>query len=470
MRWRPTYRKFSVVAGLAALWLHSSHILANVTGNDAQLFNATSNGLDFVTVHSSETLMPGILNLGFFMNYAVNTLPFLEEADEKTRQAKIRDSLLAADFNVGYGVFNNLDLGISFPFIVKQIVNSSADRGEFENVGNTEIRGNVKYRFWGTNEYGGAVIVSTNFNRLVDSPYVGDGGGLTVNYEVAFDTTISNIALGLNLGYRDRNPGEQIPAFINKIAPMEDQFIYSAAASYYISPINSKLIFEVYGAQPATKKEDVTVNDIARVEASREALLGIKHDLSQSIALHFGAGTELDHAVSTPDYRVYVGVNATFGHVGQPKKPKLVKQKAPAPAVVPKVPDMTPPDAPEVIPEGGPGDEVFVLRDVNFLFDSSDKVLQGAKDEMKKLADRIKANGYSKIIIEGHTDSIGDDDYNMKLGQRRASSIRDYLIVNHQMDANKIQAVSYGEHKPIASNGNYQGRQLNRRVVFRIFY
>ena len=48
---------------------------ANVVGIDAQNFNPTSNGIDFVTVQSSETLEPGIVNLGLFFNYAINTLP-----------------------------------------------------------------------------------------------------------------------------------------------------------------------------------------------------------------------------------------------------------------------------------------------------------------------------------------------------------------------------------------------------------
>jgi hypothetical protein len=52
--------------------------LANVIGTDLQNFNSTTNGLDFVTVQSSKTLDPGVLNLGLFFNYGVNTLPYFE--------------------------------------------------------------------------------------------------------------------------------------------------------------------------------------------------------------------------------------------------------------------------------------------------------------------------------------------------------------------------------------------------------
>ena len=52
---------------------------ANVVGADTQNFNPTNDGLDFVTVHSSKTLSPGLLNLGVFVNYAVNSLPNYED-------------------------------------------------------------------------------------------------------------------------------------------------------------------------------------------------------------------------------------------------------------------------------------------------------------------------------------------------------------------------------------------------------
>ena len=74
------------------------------------------------------------------------------------------------------------------------------------------------------------------------------------------------------------------------------------------------------------------------------------------------------------------------------------------------------------------------------------------------------------MIIEGHTDSVGSADYNQNLGQSRAQTIRGYLIRYGKFDPSTLEAKSYGESKPIADNGNYQGRQLNRRVVFRLFY
>jgi hypothetical protein len=67
------------------------------------------------------------------------------------------------------------------------------------------------------------------------------------------------------------------------------------------------------------------------------------------------------------------------------------------------------------------------------------------------------------LSVEGHTDSVGSDEYNMKLSERRADSLRDYLTSNG-INAANIQAVGMGKANPVASNDTGAGRQQNRRV------
>jgi outer membrane protein OmpA-like peptidoglycan-associated protein len=69
----------------------------------------------------------------------------------------------------------------------------------------------------------------------------------------------------------------------------------------------------------------------------------------------------------------------------------------------------------------------------------------------------------SYIEVIGHTDDVGDDDYNMKLSQQRAEAMRDYLV-GTGLDPNKIVTVGAGETRPIASNKTPEGRAENRRV------
>ena len=71
-----------------------------------------------------------------------------------------------------------------------------------------------------------------------------------------------------------------------------------------------------------------------------------------------------------------------------------------------------------------------------------------------------------KIEIQGHTDSIGSDTYNLRLSQERTTSVFNYLVTKHGLDATRFIAQGYGESRPIASNQTLEGRTKNRRVEF----
>ena len=69
------------------------------------------------------------------------------------------------------------------------------------------------------------------------------------------------------------------------------------------------------------------------------------------------------------------------------------------------------------------------------------------------------------LLIAGHTDAIGSDDYNLRLSEERAQAVREYLI-EHGVTANRLIAKGYGEMYPVASNATEAGRDLNRRSEF----
>jgi outer membrane protein OmpA-like peptidoglycan-associated protein len=450
---------------------------SNVTGNDLQNFNATTNGLDFVTVHGSETLFPGIANFGLFANFAINTLPrYKEQAGKDTYLGKVRDSLLASDFNFGLGLTKTIDVGFSLPFVVSQSVNVDGPRGEFGETGLTELRGNLKWRLVGNTDGGIAAIFSFNYNLVKNNPYMGVGAGPVANFELAFDTTIHRTAFAVNLGYRFRDQGDPIENF--PIEPLGNQFIGSIAVSQLLPVIDTKLIGEIYTSTPVKDSETGS----ARSVSASELLIGAKYDYDRHTAIHLGMGSELDHGTASPDWRIYTGINYVTGYRKPDKKVKLVRAPPKSKKKAPKTPAPTPaPAIPALPPElsgqdqypaepPGIGDEVFVLRDINFAFDSAHRVLPGAKRTLKALATHLKARGYERIVIEGHTDSIGSENYNIKLGRKRASTIKKYMVQVEGLDPRRLKVLTYGEFRPIADNGNYQGRQLNRRVVFRVIY
>ncbi len=402
---------------------------ANIVGMDAQNFNPITSGLDFVTVQSSETLKPGILNLGFFVNYAKNSLPNFG----KTTGA-FGDHLWGMDLNAGFGIRKNWDIGVNFPFVLYQKINDgTGQKYEFTKPGNTEIKINSKYRFFGNDSYGLATILSTNLNRTSNNAYLGMGGGPIYNVELAYDRTFGKIAAAVNAGHRWRKQGSQIPGV--PIQPYRNQWIGSFAASYYIQSVDTKLIGEIFGSRPVDTDQGIR----ERQESTFEGLLGAKHDVNHNIALHTGLGSQLIQGISSPDFRFYFGLNYTIGPLYKPVGPVLEKQEAP--------------------------EERFLTNAIEFKFNSAE-----ISDENDKIFAELIANLNSKsfksLLVEGHTDSIGSDEYNLNLSVMRANAIRAYLIKRFSIKAEKITAIGYGETRPVADNGNFQGRQRNRRVEF----
>jgi outer membrane protein OmpA-like peptidoglycan-associated protein len=104
------------------------------------------------------------------------------------------------------------------------------------------------------------------------------------------------------------------------------------------------------------------------------------------------------------------------------------------------------------------------LSDV--LFDFNKATLKpGAREKLSKLAGILLAYpGKYQIEIEGHTDSIGSDEYNLKLSEDRAKSVRDYLNGSGIMAEKIIGVRGFGKTKPVTTNDTAEGRQMNRRV------
>ena len=71
----------------------------------------------------------------------------------------------------------------------------------------------------------------------------------------------------------------------------------------------------------------------------------------------------------------------------------------------------------------------------------------------------------TNLTIEGHTCSIGTDEYNQGLSERRANAVRDVFINEHGVDPGRIDAQGYGETQPVADNATREGRVQNRRAL-----
>jgi len=109
---------------------------------------------------------------------------------------------------------------------------------------------------------------------------------------------------------------------------------------------------------------------------------------------------------------------------------------------------------------------ITLRGDVFFDVDSS-LVRPGLYREIERIAQVMARYPSMTIMVEGFTDSTGDESYNLELSQRRADAVRD-LLVTEGVNPTQIRALGFGEGRPIASNATREGRQFNRRVEIRI--
>jgi outer membrane protein OmpA-like peptidoglycan-associated protein len=102
------------------------------------------------------------------------------------------------------------------------------------------------------------------------------------------------------------------------------------------------------------------------------------------------------------------------------------------------------------------------MSDVLFKSGSSE-LLAGARERLAKVSGIVLAYPSLKLSVEGHTDSIGSDDYNQQLSEKRAASVREYLV-QQGIASDSIVATGFGKTSPVATNDTPEGRQQNRRV------
>lgn len=184
-------------------------------------------------------------------------------------------------------------------------------------------------------------------------------------------------------------------------------------------------------------------------------------------------GTSLAPRGHFRDFFYSLGLNYDFGGVDEPPPP--APAPAPAPAAPPPNPDL---DGDGVLnerdkcPNTRPGavvdldgcevEAVISLEGVHFDFDKA-TLRPEAIVILNEAAGLLKTNERVVVEVAGHTDSVGSEQYNQGLSERRANAVRDYLQ-SQGVNATRLSARGYGELQPVASNDTDEGRQANRRV------
>jgi len=106
----------------------------------------------------------------------------------------------------------------------------------------------------------------------------------------------------------------------------------------------------------------------------------------------------------------------------------------------------------------------LIVNMSDVLFDTGSYTLKpGAREKLAKISGILLAHPGLTLQIEGHTDSVGGDEFNQQLSERRADSVRDFLA-EQGVPVSSITARGFGKTQPVASNDTPEGRQRNRRV------
>ncbi|MSM38153.1 MAG: OmpA family protein [Geobacter sp.] len=189
---------------------------------------------------------------------------------------------------------------------------------------------------------------------------------------------------------------------------------------------------------------------------------GLKYFLTDDLALR----ADLRHLVfrdneTLSNYEYTVGVTYQFG--GKQTATQPVTEPEPEPVVTPAP---IPEPALEPVPAAEPTPEKMkycVSLDIEFDINKAD-IRPQYNDEVAKVGDFMKKYPTTTAVIEGYTDEVGSDEYNLQLSQRRAESVVKSLVDNFGIDPSRLSAKGYGKASPIADNATDAGKQKNRHI------
>lgn len=171
---------------------------------------------------------------------------------------------------------------------------------------------------------------------------------------------------------------------------------------------------------------------------------------------------------AVPFFAGCAGCQREEGAVEEQPAPAPEPEPAPAPEVKPMpAPEPAPQPAPAPAPEPPPPTiNASDFFDVFFAFDKSDLTPE-ARDKLQQNADLLKKFPMATILIEGHCDERGTNEYNLGLGERRAAAAKNYLV-SLGVNAGRIETISYGEERPFATGHNEEAWKQNRRAHFKL--
>ena len=367
-----------------------------------------------------------------------------------------------------------LQLGVALPFTIVDGVQAG------QGVGDLGLH--LKTRIARVGRFGlgaiASVYVPTGSTR---DPFLGEAATTPQLIGVA-DATFGRVRLAINGGIRVRRETTVMDMTTATTLPV------GVGAAYALAPERVELIGEVFGSVPLGAQ---------RGYQSLEALGGIKVYLAKNSYMTIGAGRGLmTEQAGNPDFRGVIGI------VFEPKPAQRAAGHVPDERVAYVPPAIKTDDGlgdrdndgifdkddkcPDVMEDydgvddadGCPEDEdtprdlviegeaeLVTLKPIEFEFDK-DVLRQSAYPILDAVVKALNGNpDIAKVEVQGHTDEQGNDAYNLDLSNRRAATVKRYLI-EQGIAASRLTSKGYGERDPIDSSHTQAAYTINRRVAF----
>jgi len=205
--------------------------------------------------------------------------------------------------------------------------------------------------------------------------------------------------------------------------------------------------------------------------------IGVKRYLSNSWLFRSDYKLIFGDNTSARDSALTVGFAYAFGRRSAPAARPVAATPTSAPAVAERDSDGDGvvdsrdkcPDTPRNLAVDADGCPILDINQrrqellVNFDFDRSE-VKPQYDAEIAEFAEFMQTYGNTNAVIEGHTDSVGTEEYNQGLSERRANAVRNELVNEHNIPAGRVSTVGYGESRPVDTNSTDAGRANNRRI------
>ncbi len=433
-----TIRNSLALVLATAVFIVSGSAFAKVKGPDVVNFNPTTDGGKYFSVQQSKTLPQWGFNAGATFDFAYE--PYEKATAAGTRIVGIVDDLLMANVQAAIGWTNWWSMGVNMPVALWETwidpvapPPTATKKSYYGKMG--DLRAEMKFRLLNIDRYhvGLSLVPFMYFPTGKSDYYLGNGmwspGGTLV-----FDADIKNrVFLSLNVGYR--NYKKTYYDTVNTNAFIDDTLNLGGGINVRINDTWA-VVGEAYS-------ESVIKNIFKnQLQNPSEFLVGGKftpQGAAKGLGVSLAGGRAMTNGIGSPDFRVLLGVNYRF--------------------------DREPPPPPPVSVDAQIEERIVITQKIHFEFNKSviRPISYPILDDVVRL---LQLNPQIRLVrVEGHTDWIGSDAANQRLSQRRAETVRNYLV-KKGVDASRLDAVGYGELRPVADNNTAKGRARNRRTDF----